>query len=53
MCVTASLVIKRNGLEELALMGWTGQALVIETTARSGGYILGFRLDPAEKSVHD
>ena len=26
-----------------------GQALVIETFARAGGYILGFRIDPAEK----
>jgi hypothetical protein len=26
-----------------------GSALVIETTARSGGYVLGFRVDPAEK----
>jgi len=26
-----------------------GPALVIETTARSGGYILGFRVDPADK----
>ncbi|CAM9610619.1 unnamed protein product, partial [Hapterophycus canaliculatus] len=26
-----------------------GQALVVETSAHSGGYILGFRLDPAEK----
>ena len=26
-----------------------GQALVIETRAQSGGYILGFRLDPEEK----
>jgi len=26
-----------------------GPALVIETTQRSGGYILGFRLDPAER----
>ncbi|KAG5179328.1 Bardet-Biedl syndrome 5 [Tribonema minus] len=26
-----------------------GPALVIETTARSGGYILGFRLDPPER----
>ncbi|CAM9213506.1 unnamed protein product [Choristocarpus tenellus] len=25
-----------------------GQALVVETTAKSGGYILGFRLDPPE-----
>ena len=31
-----------------------GPALVIETTARSGGYVLGFRVDPAEalKEVH-
>lgn len=26
-----------------------GQALVVHTTHRSGGYILGFRVDPAEK----
>ncbi|CAN0222561.1 unnamed protein product [Scytosiphon promiscuus] len=26
-----------------------GQALVVETSSHSGGYILGFRLDPAEK----
>lgn len=26
-----------------------GHALVVETTARSGGYILGFRIDPYEK----
>jgi len=26
-----------------------GHALVVETTARSGGYILGFRVDPYEK----
>ena len=26
-----------------------GQALVIETFARAGGYILGFRIDPVEK----
>ena len=26
-----------------------GPALVIETTARSGGYILGFRVDPQDK----
>lgn len=26
-----------------------GRALVIETVARSGGYILGFRVDPADK----
>ncbi len=26
-----------------------GHALVIETTQRSGGYILGFRIDPVEK----
>lgn len=26
-----------------------GPALVIDTTARSGGYILGFRIDPMEK----
>merc|ERR1712070_1192393 len=26
-----------------------GPALVIETTSRSGGYILGFRLDPEER----
>jgi len=26
-----------------------GQALVISTTARSGAYVLGFRVDPAEK----
>jgi Bardet-Biedl syndrome 5 protein len=26
-----------------------GPALVIETTARSGGYILGFRVDPVDK----
>lgn len=26
-----------------------GQALVIETFARAGGYILGFRIDPADK----
>ncbi len=25
-----------------------GPALVIETTGRSGGYILGFRIDPEE-----
>jgi hypothetical protein len=25
-----------------------GLALVIETTPRSGSYVLGFRLDPAE-----
>ena len=25
-----------------------GQALVIETTAQSGGYILGFKIDPKE-----
>lgn len=26
-----------------------GQALVIETTARSGGYVLGFRIDPTDR----
>ena len=26
-----------------------GQALVVHTTHRSGGYVLGFRVDPAEK----
>ncbi len=26
-----------------------GHALVIETSARSGAYILGFRIDPLEK----
>jgi Bardet-Biedl syndrome 5 protein len=26
-----------------------GRALVIHTTSRSGGYVLGFRVDPAEK----
>ena len=26
-----------------------GPALVIETTPRSGGYILGFRIDPQDR----
>ena len=26
-----------------------GHALVVETTPRSGGYVLGFRVDPYEK----
>lgn len=29
-----------------------GKALVIESSERSGGYVLGFRVDPVEK-LHD
>lgn len=47
-----SCVRRRRGLEQKSIRvrdSKFGSALVIETTARSGGYVLGFRVDPAER----